>query len=227
MREGTEVILMADREQAGEKARRFFEDIWAKGDYWDLEGSPFEAAKYARQLELLAGRRYGRVLEIGCGGGVFTRSLAGIADRVLGLDVSPAAIERARAGGTAGGVIEYRAVNVMEYDPSADGPFDLIVMSETIYYLGWLYPMFDVAWLAAVLFDATADRGRFLMNNTDGGISSYLHRHWILRTYRDLFVNVGYTLTGEDTFKGNKDGVELAATTWLYEKPAGSPRLAV
>ena len=219
---------MDARSQADETARRFFEDIWAKGDYWELEASPYEAAKYARQLELLADRRYGRVLEIGCGGGVFSRALAGgLAERVLALDVSSAAIERARAGGTADGRIEFRAVNVMQYDPAPDGPFDLIVMSETVYYLGWLYPMFDVAWLAAVLFDATADRGRFLMNNTDGGLSSYLHRPWILRTYRDLFVNVGYALRVEDTFKGVKNDVELQATTCVFEKPPGSGRVAV
>ena len=36
--------------------------------------------------------RYGRVLEIGCGAGTFTRRLAGLADEVLALDVSSEAI---------------------------------------------------------------------------------------------------------------------------------------
>ena len=41
-------------------------------------------------------RRYSRTLEIGCGAGAFTRLLAGVSERVVALDVSPAAIERAR-----------------------------------------------------------------------------------------------------------------------------------
>jgi SAM-dependent methyltransferase len=218
---------MAAAEQAGDKARAFFEELWKRGDYWELESSPFEAAKYARQLELVSGRRYGTILEVGCGGGVFTRSLAPLARRVVALDVSPAAVTRARSGGTAGGVIDYRVINVMEFNSAADGPFDLIVMSETIYYLGWLYPFFDVAWLAATLFDATSDGGRFLMTNTYGGLSSYLHRPWLIQTYRDLFRNVGYRLDTEESFVAEKGDVRLEAMICLYAKPPGAPPVAV
>ena len=31
---------------AAEKARAFFDDLWRRGDYWNLEGSLFEQAKY-------------------------------------------------------------------------------------------------------------------------------------------------------------------------------------
>ena len=83
----------------GETNRQFFEDLWKRGDYWQLESDPFEAAKYAKQMELIAGRRYGRALEIGCGAGVFTRMLATVCDRVVAIDVSPKAIERAGIDG--------------------------------------------------------------------------------------------------------------------------------
>jgi SAM-dependent methyltransferase len=218
---------MAEGEPPGEKAKAFFDGLWNRGDFWELESSPFEAAKYARQLKLVSDRGYGAVLEIGCGGGVFTRSLAPLADRLVALDVSPAAIDRARAGGTAEGVIDYRVANVMEYEPAGDGPFDLVVMSETIYYLGWLYTFFDVGWLAATLFDATAGGGRFLMTNTRGGLESYLHRPWLVNTYRDLFRNVGYRLDAEESFLGQKDGVRLEAMICLYSKPHGAAAVAV
>ena len=92
---------MSDDPTPGAKAKQFFDDLWCKGDYWSLETSPFERDKYARQLERIADRRYRTVLEIGCGAGHFTRALAALADRVVAIDVSPVAIEQARAAGDA------------------------------------------------------------------------------------------------------------------------------
>ena len=64
-----------DHAAAGREARRFFNQLWAGSDPWDLDTSDFEQRRYARQLALLAGRRYRRALEIGCAGGSFTRQL--------------------------------------------------------------------------------------------------------------------------------------------------------
>jgi SAM-dependent methyltransferase len=213
---------MSDDSAPGHKAREFFDDLWRNGDYWALETSPFERDKYARQLERIADRRYHNVLEIGCGAGIFSRALANLADRVIALDVSAVAIEQARASGDAGGVIDFRVADVMDYKPATDGPFDLIVMSETIYYLGWLYTFFNLGWTASLLFDATADNGRLLMTNTHGGLKSYLHRPWLIHTYRDLFRNVGYALISEEPFHGEKNGASLEATICLFAKPAGA-----
>ena len=213
---------MNDESAPGTRARQFFDDLWRNGDYWDLETSPFEREKYARQLDRIGDRRYRNVLEIGCGTGTFTRALAGLADRVVALDVSPVAIEQARAAGNASGVIDYRVADVMEYKPEADGPLDLIVMAETIYYLGWLYTFFNLGWTAGLFFDATADNGRLLMTNTHGGLKSYLHRPWLIHTYRDLFRNVGFVLEVEEPFHGEKNGVPLEATICLFSKPPGA-----
>src|SRR4051812_19701802 len=98
---------------AAEKARTFFESIWAQGDYWSLETSPFERDKYERQLARIGDRNYQKVLEIGCGAGVFTRAIASLACQVIAVDVAPAAIERARTEGDANGVIEYRVADVI------------------------------------------------------------------------------------------------------------------
>ena len=85
----------------------------------------------------------------------------------------------------------------MEYKPQVDGPWDLVVFSETICYLGWLYPLFDVAWLAVQLFEATRSGGRLMLANSMDESEDWLLRPWIIRTYRDLFVNVGYTIESE------------------------------
>jgi hypothetical protein len=52
--------------------------------------------------------------------------------------------------------VDFRVANIMDYKPQVDGPWDLILFSDTMCYLGWLYPFFDVAWLAVQLFDARA-----------------------------------------------------------------------
>jgi len=202
------------------KAKRFFDDLWGQGDPWSFESSAFEQKKYDRQLEMIADRRYGRALEIGCGAGVFTRRLAGISDAVVGIDVSQTAIAAATGRGTPG--ITYRAVNVMEYDPLSESPWDVIVMSETIYYLGWLYPFFDVAWLVGQLFNATRPGGRLLMANTFGQEHDYLLRPWILQSYRDLFVNVGFQVEHAELFRGIKNDVELESQLTLFVRTSAA-----
>jgi SAM-dependent methyltransferase len=209
---------MNDAVPPGVRASTFFEDLWKTGDNWDLERSPFERDKYECQLALIRDRRYSRVLEIGCGGGVFTEPLAALAERVVAIDVAPSAIDRARSRVT-NPAVDFRVANVMDWDPAVDGPWDLIVLSETIYYLGWLYPFFDVAWLASQLEGATRAGGRLLMANTCGGLKEYLLQPWMMRTYRDLFVNVGYRLESEKMFHGQKDGINLDVLVTLLEKP--------
>jgi hypothetical protein len=107
----------------------------------------------------------------------------------------------------------------MEYKPQVDGPWDLVVFSETLCYLGWLYPFFDVAWLAVQLFDATRHGGRLLLANSMGeGEDDWLLRPWIIRTYRDLFVNVGYAIESEEVYKAAKKGADFEVLMTLYRK---------
>ena len=209
---------MNDRASLDTRARAFFEDLWRRGDPWELETSEFERQRHDHLVATLHGRSYGRVLEIGCGAGAFTRRLATIASDIVAVDVSASAIERARATMPVRRV-DFRVANVMDFDVTAEGSWDLVVMTETIYYLGWLYPFFDVAWLASQLYLATARGGRLLLSNTAGGCDDYLLLPPIIRTYRDLFVNVGFTVAGEPTFRGVKDGVALEVLTSLFEKP--------
>src|SRR5206468_2131690 len=111
-----------------------------------------------------------------------------------------------------------RVANIMDFDIRNEGRWDLVVMSETIYYLGWLYSFFDVGWRASELFAATTDGGHLLMANTCGGVEDYLLRPWLIRTYRDLFVNSGYQLKSEDMFRGKKNGTDLEVLISLFAK---------
>jgi len=215
---GRGLKAMSERQQADQQARDFFQGLWTQGDHWDFDTSDYEKDRLTSLITMLQGRRYPRVLEIGCGSGHFTRLLADVADQILALDIAPAAIERARASYGGPATVDFRVANVMTYKPGPDGPWDLVVMTETVCYLGWLYPFFDVAWLAAEIFTATRAGGRLLLANTLGEVNDALLLPWIIRTYHDLFRNVGYQLETEEIFKGTKKGVIFEALTSLFIK---------
>jgi SAM-dependent methyltransferase len=209
---------MTERELISRKAQSFFEELWQRGDPWEFETSEFEQRRCARLLEILSVRRYAKVLEIGCGAGAFTRLLAPIADHVVAFDISSTAIERAKATQAGQGSVEFRVANMMEYDARTEGPWDLIVMSDMICFVGWLYSFFDVGWLAMELFAATRLGGRLFLPNTYGGAQDYLMRPCLIRTYRDLFSNVGYQVKTEEVFRGTKHGVGIEILMTLFEK---------
>jgi len=209
---------MTERERISLKAQSFFDELWKRGDPWELETSDFERKKYARLIAMLNQSKYARILEIGCGAGAFTRLLAPMAQRLIALDVSSSAIAAARAAQGSFKEVEFRVANVMDYDPKAEGPWDLIVMSETVYYLGWLYSFFDVAWLASELFAATRVGGELLLANTQGDALEPLLHPSIIRTYHNLFSNVGYNIRAEEVFRGTKNGASIEVLITLFER---------
>jgi SAM-dependent methyltransferase len=104
---------------------------------WDaLAGSdsPVYVGDPATGAEELAGffgrlgadPRGGRCVEVGCGPGRMTGSLAERFDEVLALDVSPAMLERARANVRAGNV-EFRLVSGERLEGVDDGVGDALV----------------------------------------------------------------------------------------------------
>jgi len=209
----------AKREHLARKAEWAFAARARQGDAGEAEPDSLDRANHDRQITLVGGRRYPNVLELGCGAGVFTRRLAEIADRVVAVDAAPAAIARARESGLDPQRVDFRLASVMDYDVRAAGPWDLVVMSETVYEYGWLHPLFDVGWLASELFAATRAGGRFLMANTYGGEKEYLLSPWLIDTYRDLFLNVGYRRVEEEVRRGQKDGMEYQTLITLFTKP--------
>jgi SAM-dependent methyltransferase len=213
---------MTERSLIDHKAKEFFENQWQRGDPWSIESSEYERARCAYLLRMLEGRRYARALELGCGAGYFTRLLAGLAEQIVALDISPTAIARAHALGADLSIVEFRVANVMDYSWRAEGPWDLVVLSDTLCMLGWLYPFFDIAWLAAELFAATGSRGRLLLANSMCEVNEPLLLPWLIRTYRDLFRNVGYQLEAEEIFRGTKNGVDFEVLISLFAKVPAS-----
>ncbi len=90
---------MIERELVDQKMRSFMDGLWERGDSWDIERSAYERDRCVQLLKMLEGKRYRRVLEIGCGAGYLTRLLAPHADHIVALDISQTAIDRARSLG--------------------------------------------------------------------------------------------------------------------------------
>ena len=113
--------------------RAEFEALYgADPDPWRMETSVYEAAKYDATLAALPHERYERGLEIGCSIGVLTMRLAERCERLTAVDVSSTALARARARRGADR-IEWCCAEVPGGWP--DGPRDLIVLSEVLYFL--------------------------------------------------------------------------------------------
>jgi SAM-dependent methyltransferase len=206
-----------NRDELNQKSREFFEGLWRAGDRWEFETSDYEQRRYDHLIEIISGRRYRRALEIGCGAGVFTRRLVALADSVVAVDVSPTAIEKAKASLPG---VDFRAENIMEFDVRADGPWDLVVMTETVCYLGWLYSYFDVGWVFSEIYGAVAPGGRLLLANTQGCASDLLTLPWIIRGYHDMMVNVGFRVEREEIRVDCKNDVDLEVLISLLVKDA-------
>ena len=112
----------------------YFEGMFAGGDDpWGFATSPYERAKYEATLASLPRPRYRNGLELGCSIGVLTRQLAGRCDALLGLDIAASAIaiaeERCRD------LPNVRFARAVAPHDWPEGSFDLVVLSEVIYFL--------------------------------------------------------------------------------------------
>lgn len=111
-----------------------FEDLYrGDPDPWNFASSDYESAKYAATLAALPALRYPAALEVGCSIGVLTEQLAGRCDRLLAIDASATAIGAARARCARLDNVVLSTAAVPNQFP--DGRFELIVLSEMIYYL--------------------------------------------------------------------------------------------
>lgn len=113
--------------------REYFERLYAEsGDPWDFETSEYEQNKYTRTLAVLGERTFRRALEAGASIGVFTEMLAKRCEELLAVDVSVRAVVAARRRLSGLGHVRVERRTLPEEMP--DGPFDLIVASEVLYY---------------------------------------------------------------------------------------------
>lgn len=210
-----------DRDEIHRSIAEEFEERWAAGDPWaaDEDEAAHARCKHDLQLAFLGDRRYGRVIEVGCGNGNLTVGLAALADGVLSIDIAPSAIARARQACAGMSHVALREANAVTFDYEEEGPWDLITVVEAIYCFGWLYPMFDVAWMARQMVESLVPGGRLLLTNTYGADRDFLLHPYLIDTYRDLFRNAGLTVTREEVLRPAAAETVLPALVTLFTRP--------
>jgi predicted TPR repeat methyltransferase len=116
--------------------RSFFAFKYKRVDPWCFDATPYQVRHFVTTLALIPKRTYRRVLEVGCGEGVFSQRLLQEREilEFIGLDISSYAIQRASARCISFRQARFCVENILRAQPR--GPFDLIVIAETLYYLG-------------------------------------------------------------------------------------------
>ena len=104
---------------------------WAP-DPWNLAGD-YEREKYAVTLAALPKQSYESALEVGCSIGILTRELASRCDRLLSLDAAQAALDQAKHRCADVAAVRFEQMFVPEQWPQE--VFDLILLSEVVYYM--------------------------------------------------------------------------------------------
>ena len=128
--------------QSASLTPEYFDGLYAANpDPWSFETSAYESAKYDATLAALSPARAAHGLEVGCSIGVLTRRLAAICDDLLAVDVADAALAQARRRCADQANVRFARMQAPEQWP--DRPFDLIVLSEVLYY-------FDLSGIDAV-----------------------------------------------------------------------------
>lgn len=111
----------------------YFDALYAaNADPWHFETSDYERAKYEDTVAALPTPRYASCVELGCSIGVLTERLAARCDAVLGIDMAQAALDQAAARCAALPHVHF--VRMRAPDELPDGNFDLILLSEVLYY---------------------------------------------------------------------------------------------
>lgn len=148
----------------------YFEDKYrADIDPWQFRTSDYERGKYHATIGALSKPHFAHALEIGCSIGVLTAQLAARCDAVTAIDASETAIASARQASIANANF---VVGMLPQDFPA-GTFDLIVLSEVLYY----FDAADLARVAALCTTALRPGGEIVVC------------HWLGET--------DYPLTGE------------------------------
>jgi trans-aconitate methyltransferase len=147
---------MTERRQTLEP--EYFDALYTDDpDPWNFAASPYERAKYEITLNAMPKPRYRSAFEVGCSIGVLTRLLASRCESILAIDVASAPLIEARRRCADLPGVRFEQMFVPQQWPG--GMFDLILLSEVIYYLS---PE-DVGRLAAKVMRSLTLRGSVIL----------------------------------------------------------------
>jgi trans-aconitate methyltransferase len=141
----------------------YFDALYAsRPDPWDFAASRYERGKYGLTVNAMPKPRYRSALEVGCSIGVLTRLIASRCDAVLAIDAAQAPLAEARRRCADLPSVRFEQMFVPNQWPN--GVFDLIVLSEVLYFLS----REDVERLAARATGSLAPEGALILVHWTG-----------------------------------------------------------
>jgi SAM-dependent methyltransferase len=136
----------------------YFEALYrADPDPWRFRTSPYEARKYAHTLDTVGEGPMERALEVGCSIGVLTRALAPRCRRLVATELSRTALDEARIQCADHSNIDF--VLATKVTDGFEGAFDLMLLSEVVYY----WDDRDMAAVARAIADHLVSGGRLIL----------------------------------------------------------------
>lgn len=143
-----------------------FENIFQKSDDpWDFESSLYEQKKLAKVLECFPICPVSFAVELGCAIGVSTLALAQYCKRILSVDASETALERAKKRCEGVGHVTFiKAFLPEDYPASAASGCDLVLISEILYFLS----VDDIQRLAGMVTQSLTAAASILIVNWTG-----------------------------------------------------------
>lgn len=197
---------------------RLFKKLFQKEDPYQSEHNNFEQFKLGSILNEIKDRKYNNALEIGCGEGFLTVQLLKCCNQIIGIDISPTAIQRAQQRYKKEGII-FKCMNIINFQPN--NLFDLIVAVDICYYLAqehsWKHIQEELSKWANLLHP----KGQIVLAH---GFNESSHpKDWlgcnIMEGYRKILENAGLCLKKEKTIHGVKEGISHSCLISILEKP--------
>lgn len=185
------------------KTRGKMDRVFSRGqDPFKYGSSPYEMARLEAMQAALGPSRYGVAVEVGCAEGDFTEKLALRADRLLAVDISRVALERARLRLKDRSGVEFFEADMREWSPP--GACDLVVLGDVLYYMD--KPMVRDEFEAVFLRIKSwlAPGARLVLAHGFAGPQEHAHR----RGFRERFERLGLRLESETVVgEGTTDSV--------------------
>ena len=208
---------MATQETSGARSP-FYARIGAKG--WRQSGYDtftYDSPGFRRWLAAQLPKKSRAILSIGCGAGELERELAGLGHAVIGLDLSPAMLQRAARKG----LRRLIAADARQL-PLDAATIDIVLIMESIGYLA-----LDAVF--AEIRRVLKKRGRLLVTTYGAKVDAHRrYRKWQMAEVTDLLGEAGFRIEAKRPLAVTKTGVrdvtseEKAGLLYLAARPRHS-----
>ncbi len=192
--------------QAYKTRRKMNRQFGRREDPFSYAATPYEAARLNAMDAALGDRPLGPVLEVGCAEGHFTEKLARRSSRVLAVDISSIALERARRRVQGAAFAE---ADLLTWDPGVAAPFDAVVLGDVLYYLDRPGVGEEFAALFPRIGSWLKPGGLLLLAHGFSSDAERAHR----RSFRERFEGAGLRLVSETIPDADRGGVRCLLST--------------